>query len=200
MYVWFRFIRMMATAKGRGPYRAGEESRFTFRCLPSDVDFNGHMNNARYLMLADVGRIDIFQRSGMIRLRRERGWVPMMGGVEIAFLREIKLWRRFELISGIATWDGVQIVGHHRFLFEDGTISATALTTAGIYDLRNRRFVPFDEVMEAIGIKAERPEPTEAQRIFMQSHAMLRAAAKRAGPDNGATASKTASADGLTDA
>ena len=42
----------------------GDESRLTFRCLPTDIDFNLHMNNARYMMLADVGRIDIFMRAG----------------------------------------------------------------------------------------------------------------------------------------
>ena len=178
MYVWARFIHMMATATRRGPYRSGEESRFAFRCLPTDIDFNGHMNNARYLMLADIGRIDIFQRSGMIRLRRDRGWAPMMGGVQIAFMREIKLWRRFELVSTIETWDGVQVVGRHRFLFEDGTVAAIAFTTAGVYDLRQRSFVPFEEVMRASGIRAERREPTDAERIFVELHAALRTLAK----------------------
>jgi hypothetical protein len=39
MYVWLRLARMMATAKSRGRYRMGDESRLTFRCLPTDIDF-----------------------------------------------------------------------------------------------------------------------------------------------------------------
>ncbi len=179
MYIWFRFIRMLATAKSRGPFRAGDESRFAFRCLPTDIDFNGHMNNARYLALADIGRIDIFARSGMLKLRRTRGWAPMMGGVQAVYLREIRLWRKFEVITTIETWDGNQVIGQHRFVFEDGTIAAILMTTAGIYDLRNRRFVPFDEVMQAVGIFGERREPTEAERAFMASHAAIRAAGRR---------------------
>lgn len=64
MYVWARLLRVMATARRRGPYRPGGESRLAFRCLPTDVDLNFHLNNARYLMMADLGRMDIFSRSG----------------------------------------------------------------------------------------------------------------------------------------
>ena len=89
MYVWGRMARMMLTAKSRGRYRMGEESRLSFRCLPIDIDTNIHLNNARYLMLADVGRIDIFIRSGLLGHARRRGWSPMMGGVQAVYVREI---------------------------------------------------------------------------------------------------------------
>ena len=67
MYVWGRLAWMAATARRRGPFRFGEESRLSFRCLPHDIDRNVHLNNARYMMLADVGRIDIFHRAGVRR-------------------------------------------------------------------------------------------------------------------------------------
>jgi hypothetical protein len=54
MYVWGRLARMMATASRRGPYMVGSKSRLAFRCLPTDIDFNSHLNNARYMMLADL--------------------------------------------------------------------------------------------------------------------------------------------------
>ena len=44
MYVWLRFARMAATAKRRGPYRPGGVSTLSFRCLPTDIDFNFHLN------------------------------------------------------------------------------------------------------------------------------------------------------------
>ena len=48
MYVWARMARMLATARSRGPYVMGGESRLAFRCLPTDIDFNIHLNNAHY--------------------------------------------------------------------------------------------------------------------------------------------------------
>ena len=178
MYTWIRFIRMLATAKSRGPFRADDASRFSFRCLPTDIDFNMHMNNARYLMLADIGRIDIFARSGMLKLRRERGWAPMMGGVQATYVREIRLWRKFDVITTVETWDDKQIVGKHRFVFDNGETAAILLTTAGVYDVPNRRFIPFDEVLKAVGIEGERRPPTPAEQAFLASHQALRDLAK----------------------
>lgn len=179
MYVWARMIRMVATARRRGPYRYGEESRFTFRCLPSDIDINMHLNNARYMMLADVGRIDIFLRAGLLNVARQKGWAPMMGGVQATYVREIRLWKRFEVISSIETWEDRQVVGKHRFVLEDGRTAAVILTTAGVYDRRNRRFVAIDEVVAALGRRINPRPPDEAERAFMISHANLRTLARQ---------------------
>jgi hypothetical protein len=70
MYVWARLARMMLTTRRRGAYALGEATEFGYRCLPSDIDTYAHMNNARYVMLADLGRMDIFIRSGLFRLGR----------------------------------------------------------------------------------------------------------------------------------
>lgn len=181
MYVWARLIRAALAARSRGRYVIGEEGRLAFRCLPSDIDFNIHLNNARYMMLADVGRIDIFQRSGLLKLLRRNRWTSMLGGTHSVFIREIKLWRRFEVVSSIDTWQGAQIIGRHRFILDSGETAALVMTTAGIYDRASRSFVPAREVFAALGYDATPRPPSEVERIFMESHAGLRAAAKRYG-------------------
>lgn len=185
MYVWFRLARMALSAKARGPYRMGGESRLDFHCLPSDIDTNLHLNNARYMMLADVGRIDIFLRAGLIRLARERGWAPMLGGLQTVFVREIRLWQRFQVVSTVETWQGSQVIGGHRFVLEDGRTAAHVLTTAGIYDRRQRRFVEMDEALAALGHSIVPRQPTEAEQAFMASHARLRDLARSGGARNG---------------
>ncbi|SDA83652.1 thioesterase family protein [Mesorhizobium qingshengii] len=181
MYVWVRMARMMATARSRGPYVMGGESRLAFRCLPTDIDFNIHLNNARYMMLADLGRIDLFMRAGLIRLTRKNGWAPMMGGLQSVYVREIKLWRRFELVSSIETWEGTQVIGMHRFVLDNGETAALIMTTAGVYDRAARRFLDIDEVVAALG-RAVQPRPlTETERAFMISHQGLRGLAKSSG-------------------
>lgn len=178
MYVWGRMLRTALTTRARGRYRFGEESRLSFRCLPSDIDANMHLNNARYMALADVGRIDIFIRSGFWALCRRNGWAPMMGGLQSAYVREIRLWRRFDVISTIETWSDRQIVGAHRFLIDGEVTAATILTTAGVYDRLNRRFVPIAEVAEGLGYRGDPRPPTPAEDAFMVSHETLRALAK----------------------
>ena len=181
MYVWLRLVRMIATARSRGRYRMGDESRLAFRCLPTDIDTNLHLNNARYMMLADVGRIDIFVRAGLVGLARRHGWAPMMGGLQAVYLREIRLWTRFEVVSTIETWEDTQVIGRHRFVLEDGRTAALVMTTAGVYDGRARRFVPIDDIIAELGAELRPRAPTEEEHIFMAAHDGLRRLAKGAG-------------------
>ncbi len=181
MYVWLRLARMIATAKSRGRYRMGDESRLTFRCLPTDIDSNLHLNNARYMMLADIGRIDIFARAGLIGLARKNGWAPMMGGLQSVYVREIRLWKKFDVVSTVETWEDTQVIGRHRFVLEDGQTAALVMTTAGVYDFKQRRFVPIDEIVGQLGVEIRPRAPTEEERIFMASHGGLRRLAKGGG-------------------
>ena len=127
MYVWGRLARIAVSSHFRKPFRAGDESRLCFRCLPTDIDPNLHLNNARYMMLADMGRLDIFIRSGLLTLARKNGWGPMMGGVQSVYVREIRLWSRFEVVSTMETWAGTQALGRHRFVLDaDHTIRSPA--------------------------------------------------------------------------
>ncbi|MBP0437386.1 thioesterase family protein [Tianweitania sediminis] len=181
MYVWARLARTLLSGSRRGAYRMGGESRLRFRCLPSDIDSNLHLNNARYMMLADVGRIDIFNRSGMIKLARAQGWAPMLGGLQSVFVREIKLWTRFELVSTLETWAGTQVIGRHRFVLDGNVTAAIVMTTGGVYDLANRRFVPIQDLVDRLDAEVTPRPPSEAEEIFMSSHAGLRAIAKAEG-------------------
>jgi len=178
MYVWGRLAKMLATAHARGRCSPLDAGVMRFRCLPTDIDRNIHLNNARYLMLADVGRVDLFVRSGLLRMTRERGWAPMMGGVQSVYVREIRLWKTFEVRTTFETWVDSQIIGRHHFVLESGQTAALLYTTAGFYDFRNRRFVPIAEVVGVLGLDVEPRPPSEAERIFMDSHAGLRALAK----------------------
>lgn len=178
MYVWGRLTKVAATARRRGAYPMRGESRLTFRCLPGDVDQYRHMNNARYNMITDLGRMDIFMRSGIMRLLRTRGWGPMMDGSEIAFIREIRLWRRFQLVTTMDCWTEKHFIARHRFAFEDGQTAALMLGAIGMYDFRNRKFLAIQEVLDVLGHDATPRGIAPAEEVFLASHAGLRAFAK----------------------
>src|SRR5690606_32977825 len=113
-----------------------------------------------------------------IAAARKNRWAPMMGGIETAYLREVKLWKRFEVVSTIESWEDTQVIGRHRFVLESGETAALVMTTAGIYDFPNRRFVPINEVVAELGQNVQPRAPSEEERIFMASHANLRKLAK----------------------
>ena len=178
MYVWARLAWMMATAKRRGDYEMGQESRLGFRCRPTDIDFNLHLNNARYMMLADVGRIDIFMRTGLWQAARKHGWAPMLGGLQAVFMREIRLWQRFDVISSIETWEGTQAIGRHRFVLESGETAAVITTTAGVYDRATKRFLDMADVIAKLDKQATARPLNAEERSFMASHTAMRTSAK----------------------
>jgi acyl-CoA thioesterase FadM len=178
MYVWARLARIVATARSRGVYVPGEEGRLALRCLPSDIDANLHLNNARYMMFADLGRIDIFVRAGLLGVARKRKWAPMLGGLQVVYAREIRLWQRFEVLSSIQGWEGTQVIGKHRFILENGEVAATVMTTAGVYDRSQRCFVAIDEVVAALGHEVAPRPLTDIEQAFLRSHRMLRTETK----------------------
>lgn len=102
----------------------------------------------------------------------------MLGGVQSVFVREIRLWRRFEIVSSIETWDGTEVVGRHKFILDNGETAALVMTTGGIYDMTSRRFLPIGEVLAALGFDVTPRPPTDAEQIFMTSHSGLRKLAK----------------------
>jgi acyl-CoA thioesterase FadM len=179
MYVWARLARVVATASRRGPLLSPDgKSRLTFRCLPTDIDPNIHLNNARYMMLADLGRFDLLIRTGLLSAARRNNWAPMMGGVQAVYSRQIKLWQKFHVISSFETWTGTQFVGRHRFEHADGQTAAMVITTAGIYDRTGRRFVPAGELAEKLGVDHAPRDPDACEQQYLTSHDLIRSAIK----------------------
>jgi hypothetical protein len=101
-----------------------------------------------------------------------------MGGLQSVYVREIRLWRRFTLVSSFETWSGRQLLGRHRFVLEGGETAAAVLTSVGIYDYSGRRFVEIDEVAAALGRSAPPRPPTAAEAAFLASHQALREVSK----------------------
>jgi hypothetical protein len=75
------FVRIPALAIGQHiwplpPLGILDEDRLEMRAWPNNIDFNMHMNNARYLSIMDYGRMHLLARaqifSHIIRLR----WTP----------------------------------------------------------------------------------------------------------------------------
>ena len=158
------------------------EGRLAMRCLPGDIDHYGHMNNARYTMIGDVGRLDLFSRSGIWDLHKSRGWGPMMDGSEIAYLREIRLWKRFDLLTSMDYWTDRHFVVRHRFVIDGDKMATLLLAAVGMYDFRNRRFLAIPEVLDALGLNPVPPrEPAPEELRFLESHSALRAFGKKLG-------------------
>lgn len=163
MNLWFRVLWLFLTA----PFGARIEapfgvSRLHFRVWPLDIDTNLHLNNGRYLTIADLGRADLLLRSGLWKAVLKEGLLPMLSGSAIRYRRELKPFQAFTLESRIVCWRGNAFVMEHRFLTENAegeiTTAAIALVRGGLYAKRQKQFVPAARLMEMAGYSGPSPE------------------------------------------
>ncbi|MHB1701452.1 MAG: thioesterase family protein [Acidobacteriaceae bacterium] len=82
-----------------------ETDRVRLRVWPTDMDFNLHMNNARYLSYMDYGRVHLTAALGLLDEAMEHRWVPLVGSVVITYRRSIGLWKPFTLGTRVLCWD-----------------------------------------------------------------------------------------------
>ncbi len=162
MNLWFRVLWLFLSA----PFRARIEapfgvSKLTFRVWPLDLDTNLHLNNGRYLTIADLGRADLLLRSGLWKAVLKQGLLPMLSGSAIRYRRELKPFQAFTLESRIICWRATTFVMEHRFVTKNKegemTTAAIALVRGGLYAKKQRQFVPAARLMEMAGFSGPSP-------------------------------------------
>ncbi len=107
---------MLLTVYWRKPVDPLGTTSLRMTVLPNDLDFNGHVNNGRYLTLADVGRMDFVIRSGSARVAIAQRALPIVGDALAKFRRDLKPFERFDLQTRLLGWDEKWTFIEHRFV------------------------------------------------------------------------------------
>ncbi len=81
------------------------EDTLALRVWPNDIDFNLHMNNARYLSAMDYGRMHLLARAGLLEHILRSRWQPLVGAVWVTYRRSLPAFARFALTSRLVCWD-----------------------------------------------------------------------------------------------
>jgi acyl-CoA thioesterase FadM len=82
-----------------------DEDRLSMRVWPNDIDFNLHLNNARYLSMMDFGRMHLLARTRILDHVIRSRWTPLVGAVWMTYRRSLPLFARFTLSSRTVCWD-----------------------------------------------------------------------------------------------
>jgi acyl-CoA thioesterase FadM len=82
-----------------------ESDLLDLRVWPNDIDFNLHLNNARYLNVMDYGRIHMLACVGLLQPALKARWVPVVGAVWMTYRRSLPLWARYQLATRLVCWD-----------------------------------------------------------------------------------------------
>jgi acyl-CoA thioesterase FadM len=185
MNLWFRLIWLFISARYRGPITAPfGVSVLHFRVWPHDLDLSMHMNNGRYLTLMDLGRIDLMLGMGLAGVAFKSGWTPILSASKVRFRRELKPFKAFRLESRILWWSSTQVIIEQRLLSGDPhgdargeVVHASALMLAGLYDRKQRQFVPVAKLFELAGLaQATSPEPSDEVSAFLMANDALKQA------------------------
>jgi acyl-CoA thioesterase FadM len=180
MNLWFRLIAYLLTMRWR-PRLAlpGDVSRLDFRVWPHDLDPSLHMNNARYLAMMDLGRLDVMVGGGLWRAVLRHRWTPIASKVAIRFRRELPPFQRFRLETRLVTWDETAVVMEQVFVMaggrRDGRVAAHALFKGGLYDRTARAFVPIARLLAEAGVAGIDPPPaTPEVAAFLAADTAMR--------------------------
>lgn len=117
MHMLFRTLWHLLFVGPRGSHLSFTDvSRSRFRVWPTDLDVLNHMNNGKYLSLMDIGRFDLMQRNGVMRLFKEQGWYPVVVNQTISYRKSLNPWQRFWIESKILGFDDQAVYVEQRFV------------------------------------------------------------------------------------
>ena len=105
------------------PIDALEKDVLPMRVWPNDIDFNFHMNNARYLSVMDYGRMHLLARGGLLKPVMKARWVPVVGAVWMTYRRSLSLWARYRLESQLTGWDERWFYMEQTFTGDEGLVA-----------------------------------------------------------------------------
>lgn len=115
MNLYLRLLAVLARILVGPKQGVLDASKLYFRVWPHDCDLNLHMNNGRYLTLMDLGRIHLIGQIKILRELLRRGWMPVLGAVEINFIRPLNPLQKFCLTTRMLTWDEKYFYIEQRF-------------------------------------------------------------------------------------
>jgi len=153
MNLWLRLLGLLLFRDRR---RVGllATTRVRLRVWPNDLDLNRHVNNGRYLSLADLGRIDWFLRTGLLQLAMRRGALPVVGDAIAKFRRDLRVFQAFEIHTRILGWDERWGFLEHRFVRGGRVLGVVAIR--GMFRGANGPLSP-GELLAALGAPPESP-------------------------------------------
>lgn len=127
MFPWLRLIRIAFTLLGEPQIDLLAATRIRLRAWPNDLDFNLHVNNGRYLAIADIARLHWFVRTGVMEVARKQRAFPVIGDAIAKFRRDLKALESFEIETRLLGWDHKWGFLEHRFIRNDRVIGVVAI-------------------------------------------------------------------------
>jgi len=157
-----------------------EADILALRVLPQDIDFNFHLNNARFLSAMDYGRVHLLARAGLFKIALKARYAPVVGAVWITYRRSLPLWARYQLVSRLVCWDERWFYLEQTFTGSEGLV-AVGWVKGALLD--KSATVPPQQIIDLVhpGIESP-PIPESIQTLNSLTRDKLQSAAELASP------------------
>jgi len=155
MNLYLRLLFLLLTSPFRPRINVSSPCRTVFRCLPTDLDIYGHMNNARYLAILDLARLDMLLQSRKLGVFLKRGWYPVVAAETIRFRTSLKIFQRFEVETKSLGRDERTVFVQQK-VYREGKLVAEATIRLSIQCWSAGTVSP-SEVIEALGTEPTPP-------------------------------------------
>lgn len=136
--------------------------RIRLRVWPTDLDFNMHMNNGRYLSIMDLGRFDLILRAGLLAHMIRHKYAPVLAAAQMRFRLPLQPFQSYDLETCVLCWDEKWIFMEQRFIIADGpasgAVAAIGLLKGGFFDPATGTTVPGRDLMRLLGVTTPSPE------------------------------------------
>lgn len=127
-----------------------EPARRHFRVGLLDIDYNMHINNAKYLNYMERARWDLFVQNGTWDLTLKNRLNFIVASAEIGYIRELNLFKKFEIESRYLGWDEKYFYLEQRFIADDKIYSYGLIKAVF---LKNKKRATPEEVLSALNLK-----------------------------------------------
>lgn len=94
--------------------------------LPSDLDFNLHMNNSKYLRELDFARVGMYFEKGIRNVLLSRGAVCLVNAINVRYRRPLQLLQSFQVNTRVIGWEEKAMYLEQRIVTDDGFVAAIA--------------------------------------------------------------------------
>ncbi|HXG29699.1 MAG TPA: thioesterase family protein [Nevskiales bacterium] len=178
MVMMFRFLLAWLTHRLRGPLGVLDTGVLSMRVWPTDLDMNVHMNNGRYFTAADIGRLDWWLRTGVMKKALARGWGPVAGDANGRFSRSLQPFEKFAVHTRLIGWDSKWLFKEHRFVSQSGQVVAV-IVVRYLFRSRKAQHSPA-EVLALVGHREPSPPLPDWVRDWHRAQNELTASLKAA--------------------
>lgn len=164
MNLIFRLIWLFVSASRRERIGLTDESELTLRVLPTDLDINMHLTNARYLSMMDLGRSELIIQTGMLKKVLTRRWLPVVAVANLRFIKQIDPFQRYQLVTRVIGWDEKWFYIEQRFEVKEKLAAVGVIK--GLFRSKSGN-IPTAEMLQLAGYEGDALElPEEYAPIF----------------------------------